>query len=203
MYGMNTMPDSYIIHAGTPAILKDRFVRDSIVEGKPLRSFTAKVEILDGEFKGKTLFIVWWNCFRFIGGEYPRTPQARMAPHKRSGRRQVQAAVPVADAKLVLTDLTTNPSASGNYLNVDGRVRCTSGEPIKFVQFTVSFEDTQGKLVRSQDGFCTPLNLNPGDVGSISIMAQSDTRYAKVKIDFKDMEKSLQWVDQSGTNAHQ
>jgi hypothetical protein len=201
--GMNTMPDSYILRAGTMAVLKDRFTRDSIMEGKPLKTFVAKVEILDGEFNGKTFFVVWYACFRFVG-ETPRAPQAKMAPHKRSGRRPAPAAAPIGDAKLVLMDLTMNPWISSTYVKVDGRVRCTSDVPLKSVQATVSFEDRDGKLIRSVFNYCDPSELAPGDIASISVLAENDPRVARVKISFKDnRDKALPWVDQSGTNAHQ
>jgi hypothetical protein len=88
-------------------------------------------------------------------------------------------------------------------VKVDGRVRCTSDTSLKSVKATVSFEDRDGKLVRSVFTYCDPSELEPGDIASISVMAESDPRYARVKIDFKSRDKALSWVDQSGTNAHQ
>jgi hypothetical protein len=199
---VSDVPDGYEVRACTPVLVKERLMMSYTEEGQRKKIGAVKVLIMEGEFKGKELFAMWHDVIRFDGAK-DRPPPVIMSPHKRNARRAANLAMIVADAKLVLTDLTTNPSGTGNYVEVAGRVRCTSAESIKFVSFTVSFEDAAGKLVRSEMGFCAPLNLNPGDLGSISLSAKSDPRYARVKIDFKDSDSALPWVDQSGTNAHQ
>ena len=79
----------------------------------------------------------------------------------------------------------------------------TSDSPLKYVQATISSEDREGKLVRSESVFCTPQELDPGDIGSFIVMAQKDARYARMKLSFKDMQRNIPWFDQSGMNAHQ
>ena len=195
------MPDSYILRAGTSAIIKENHAVSFVRDGKPERMFVVKVQILEGEFKGKMLFTPMVNAFRYVADE-GLAPQSKATSKKRLGRRPAADAVP-PDAKLVLTDLAVNPTASGNYVKVDGRLRCTSDAPVRGIQVTVSFEDRDGKLVRSVDGYCDPTSLSPGDVGSIAVMAESDARYSRVKIDFKDLQKTIPWVDRSGMNAHQ
>jgi hypothetical protein len=200
--GISNDSEGYLLRACTPVLVKQRLSPSYLDDGEQKTVGVVKVAILEGEFKGKELFLVEYSVFRFDGNQDRPTPVA-MAPHKRSGRRPAPDSVPTGDSKLLLMDLTSYLSASGNYVNVDGRVRCTSDMPLKFVHFTISFEDRDGRLVRSADGYTTPNVLSPGDIGSISVSAQSDPRYARIKIDFKDSDKALPWVDQSGTNAHQ
>jgi hypothetical protein len=200
--GVSTSPDGYEVRACTPVFIKDRLTMTYTKDGEPKKLGVVRIEILDGEFKGKDLFAVRYDVFRFVG-DYFAADRAKLMPRKRSGRREAQAAISVGEAKLMLMDLTTNSKPTSKYVTVDGRVRCTSDVPLAFVKFTISFEDASGKLVRSENGFCSPHNLNPGDLGSISVMAENDPRYARIKIDFKDSDKALPWVDQSGTNAHQ
>jgi len=194
-------PDGYLVRAGTPVIVKERHTLNVLKWGRPGEVGVVKVQILEGEFRGRELFAIWTMTFRYAG-DSDIAPQAKTPPNKRSGRRPAADAVP-PDVKLVLTDLTVNPTSTGNHVKVDGRVRCTSDVALRGIRFTVSFEDREGKLVRSAWSYCDPDTLSPGDVGSITVMAESDARYAKVKIDFKDSQKAIPWVDRSGMNAHQ
>jgi hypothetical protein len=199
--GLSEKPDAYMPRAGTPVVVKEIItVEVEMGRFRPKISFV-KFRILEGEFKGKELLSAPRNIFRYVGGEVHAEPE-RLVTKKRTGRRGAPATVP-ADAKLVLTDLAVNPSASGNYVNVDGRFRCMSDTPLQSVRATISFEDREGKLVRSEDVFCTPNVLNSGDIGSFTTTAQSDVRYARVKLNFKDSQRNISWVDQSGMNAHQ
>jgi hypothetical protein len=201
--GLSIMPDCYLVRAGTGAAIKETHTVDVLTGGETIRITMVKVQILDGDFKGKMLFTPQVNTYGSIKDKVPGAPQAKMAPHKRSGRRAPPGAAPIGDAKLVLTDLTTNPTTSGSYVKVNGRVRCTSEEPLRGIVLTVLFEDKDGNLVRSVEGYCSPITLSSGDIGSIDVMAESDPRYARVKIDFNDLQRAIPWVDQSGTNAHQ
>jgi hypothetical protein len=193
-------PDGYLPRAGTMIIIEELVIVDFVSLGEARKAVLPKVRVLEGEFKGRVFFTSIGNVFRFV--HKTDTPPVGASSNKKAGRRGAQAAVP-ADAKLVLTDLVTNSSGTGKYLNVDGRFRCTSKTPLQFVRATISFEDQKGNLVRSEDTACTPHTLNPGDVGSFSAMPESDSRYARMKIVFKDSLQSIPWSDQSGRNAHE
>jgi hypothetical protein len=157
--------------------------------------------------QGKELLTRPHNVFRYSGetGAAPKfdaAPQAKATLAKRSMRRAAPSAVP-SDAKLVLTDLAVNTSATGNYVNVDGRFRCTAAAGLKGIEATVSFEDRDGTLVRMEHVYCSPRELSSGDIGTIAVMAQSDSRYSQVKISFKDATRAIPWFDQSGMSAHE
>jgi hypothetical protein len=133
-----------------------------------------------------------------------RTEAKPAAPtKKRSVRRSAQAAPLPPDTKLVLTDLVLNPSASGNLVNVSARFRNTSDAPLKGTLVTISFEDRDGRLIRSQTAFCMPDTIDAGGIGSFEAIAENDARIAGAKLDFKTLEKSIPWVDRSGKDAHQ
>jgi hypothetical protein len=195
-------PEGYVVRAATRVVVKEMQVLKVLDKNYTV----VKVEILDGEFKGKQLYASVFDVYRYIGEtesapKIDAIPQVKATPKKRSNRRGTPTAVP-PDAKLVLTDLTVNPSAFGSSMNVNGRVRCESDVPIRTIMVTVSFEDQAGRLVRSVEGFCMPLGLSKGEIGAIEVPVPGDVRYARLKLNFKDLEKNISWFDQTGMNAH-
>jgi hypothetical protein len=104
---------------------------------------------------------------------------------------------------VVLTDLAVNPSASGNYVEVEGRFRNTSGHDLQRIRITVFMGDRAGKLVKSEFTFCQPATISSGGVGSFTVMPKSDPRYDHVKLEFMDDDKAISWIDRSGKDAHQ
>jgi hypothetical protein len=125
----------------------------------------------------------------------------RNAGRKRPARRPAEAAAPVA-GDLVLTDLAVNPSATGNWIIVQGRFRNVSDRELSSLRVTVSLEDRSGQLVKSEMTFCQPSSIAPGGSGSFQVMPETDGRYARVKIEFMDSERAISWVDRSGKDAH-
>jgi hypothetical protein len=120
---------------------------------------------------------------------------------KRSRRQNRVAALPEG-TDLVLTDLVVNPSFT-NFVDVDGKFRNTSNAQLKGMLVTISFEDRAGKLVRSSTAMCLPNTIEPGENGSFHALVENDARVARVKLDFKDLERVFKWVDQSGKDAHE
>jgi hypothetical protein len=112
-------------------------------------------------------------------------------------------ASPEPTGDLVLTDLAVNSSAGGTYVEVEGRFRNTSGRDLQRIRVTVFMEDRAGKLVKSESTFCQPTTISSGGVGSFSVMAAANTRYAQVKMEFLGHEKAIPWIDRSGKDAHQ
>lgn len=127
---------------------------------------------------------------------------SRPRPDPDRVERPKNAAVqPTGD--LVLTDLAVNPSASGNFVNVQGRFRNSSGHDLQGLRVTVFMEDRAGKLVKSESAFCEPTTISSGGVGSFRVMPAADTRFVQVKVEFMGQEKAVPWVDRSGKDAHQ
>jgi hypothetical protein len=201
--GISGEPDGYTIRAGTAVTVTGRQIMSYADKDKARQTAIFKVQPLEGEFKGKQFYTFKFCVFRYVEGA-DAVPQAAAAKN-RPMRRAAPATPAVAPsaAKLVLTDLVINTRPGGTYANVDGRFRCTSNTPLESVRATISFEDRDGNLIRSEDVYCTPNQLNPADVGSFSAMPEADARYARMKIVFKDARQSLPWVDQSGMNAHE
>jgi hypothetical protein len=173
----------------------------------------ARVRITSGPFSGQTgwtfcMLLCRPDVFEKASGKQggPRSMLTDPAPapsKKRSGRRPTQAQVPVATGDLVLIDVAANPSASGNYLKVVGRVRNTSDHDFKFVKITGAFEDSLGKLVRSSSSYCDPQTIAPGGIASFEVSTESDARIAGYKLDFHTLDAAIPWVNRSGKNVHQ
>jgi hypothetical protein len=129
-------------------------------------------------------------------------PEARrIAGGKRAPQRPPEDSSPVA-GDLVLIDVADNPSSTGNYVEVVGRIRNTSDRPLKLVRVTASFEDSSGKLVRSAWTYCDPKTIEPGGQGSFEVSAQSDVRYAGYRLSFQEQDAAIPWVNRSGKDVH-
>jgi hypothetical protein len=139
------------------------------------------------------------------GGEASlgRLNPPRVATKKRPARRSAEAQASAATGDLVLIDVAANPSVTGNYLNVVGRVRNTSDHDLKFIKVNGSFEDRSGKLVRSSWSYCDPQTIAPGGIASFEFSTESDARIAGYKLDFLGPQAANPWVDRSGKNVHQ
>ena len=132
----------------------------------------ALIRIEGGVLDGREL---WTSVKRLRPADEPdpaveRIEPPRVAGRKRATQRPANGPAPIA-GDLVLIDVASNPSATGNYVEVAGRVRNTSGKALRFVKVTVSFEDRSGKLVRSESAYCEPQTIEPGGLASFELNA--------------------------------
>jgi hypothetical protein len=116
--------------------------------------------------------------------------------------QQTEPAPGKRDSKLALTDLTSSPEGDSVY--TIGRFRNTSGEDLKVGWATVHFEGADGKLIRTETGFCIPGTIPPGETGSFRVLQDADCRQASIKLNFTTDfgQTSISWTDESGKGAH-
>ena len=83
-------------------------------------------------------------------------------------------------------------------MSVKGQFQCISEKPLENVMISASLEDGDGKMIRSIEGFCTPLHLSKGDTGTFNLPGQGDDRITNVTLTFKTVQRAIKWSDKSG-----
>ena len=63
---VSTSPDGYLPRAGTPVVIKERVTVDFIKDGDARKTVVMKVEILDGEFRGRIFYAARFHVFRYV-----------------------------------------------------------------------------------------------------------------------------------------
>ena len=58
-------PDGYILRATTTAEIRERRIVEVVRDGKPAKAVACKVEVRDGEFKDRLLWVASYQVFRF------------------------------------------------------------------------------------------------------------------------------------------
>jgi hypothetical protein len=86
------------------------------------------------------------DAYRRRSKRKSKTPAAPRLDPNRLERPRIANPEPTGD--LVLTDLAVSASAGGNYVDVEGRFRNTSGRDLQRIRVTVFMEDRAGKLVK-------------------------------------------------------
>ncbi len=184
-----------ISRAGTPVDVIDVQVFSYTRGGATLKGRAFKVRILQGEFKNRLFFVRASQIIRTIGAEAePAVARPR--------RRRSPAPIPAPAGDLILTDLAVNPSATGNWIVVQGRFQNISVRDLRSLRVRISLEDRSGQLVKAETAYCEPGSIAAGGSGSFQVMPEADTRYARVKVEFMDREQAIPWVDRSGKDAH-
>jgi hypothetical protein len=111
---------------------------------------------------------------------------------------------PPPSSELVLLDLAIAPSGTGIFVQVDGRVRNASDEPMKSVRVSIVYEDAGGRLITTGSAHVTPSPLPPGAIGTFSGADPMQAAIDHVKLDFTgDAGFLIRWADRSGKHAHQ
>lgn len=196
---VDPMPDAYYPRAGTAVKVAGIQPLTYIGrEGKTVRSRVIKVLVLEGEFKGKTLYTRW----SFV---MPPADVAPVARRQAAGKRRKSAPgrpAPVKDSKLTLTDLAVEPGVFQRS-TVSGRFRSTSALALESVQVHVIVEDADGRMIQSQTWFCQPNAIEPGAIGTFETIVKTDPRAARVRLDFRTFDRAIPWTDKSGKDAHE
>jgi hypothetical protein len=200
-------PDIYLPRIGTPVIVRELRtvrVRDG---GETIPIAVARVQVLEGEFSNRTLFTAAVNVIRFNSDEGGRAVpddqgRPRAVVKKRSSRRTAPAPGQ-ANAKIILSDLAVNPSPVTKMVAISGRFRNISDVPLKGIMVSIVVENRAGKMLRSTSWFCQPSTIDPGNVGTFETILEDDPEATQVKLDFKDLERAIPWIDRSGKDAHQ
>jgi hypothetical protein len=168
-----------------------------------------KVRIDSGAFKGQVWFVLGVAVSRPEAfAKAKRRPESvvtsvKRQTTKRPARKERDVPLP-PDCKIVLTDATSNPTLAGSLIQVSGRIRNTSDAPLKRIKVKVSFEDRDGKLVRSASGSCEPSTIEPGESASFeTLVVENDDRIVGFKLSFMDRESAIPWVDKSGKDVHE
>jgi TPR repeat protein len=120
----------------------------------------------------------------------------------RGGATSMSPLIP-SNVELVLTDTVVNQSATGSYVYVEGRFRNVSSHMLNFLRISVTFEDSLGKLVTTEQTFSEPSNVPPGITGTFKASAPSNPRFAGVKLSFSSGNKPVEWRDGTGKGVHQ
>lgn len=172
-----------------------------------------KVRISGGPFDGQSWYVLKpFVCRPAAFAEARARPAPSMLelasvaagepeePAKAPRRRRVEEPSPSGD--LALTDLAVNENAALGWFTISGRIRNTSGSPLKSILVDVAVEDRGGRMIRSATVACTPSTIDAGGTGSFTALAERDAAAAGVTLDFKTFERAIPWVDRSGKRAH-
>jgi hypothetical protein len=68
---------------------------------------------------------------------------------------------------------------------------------------SIAVENAAGKMIESATAFCLPLTIEPGGTGTFQTIIEKNPDAFRVRLDFKDYERAIPWVDRSGKDAHQ
>lgn len=189
---LDPCPESYRPRAGTRAKVLDIYPLRIRMGDEDLPLRVLRIKVLEGEFKDKTLYVESANVLRLSGHPAKK-------PASRDKLARDRPATPSGD--LALTDLVVG-RVFGDAFKISGRFRNTSPGSLKSLQVVISFEDAQGRLISSHTALCQPDTIDLGGNGDFQGLAQLESSFHHVKLEFRTYDKSIPWVDRSGKNAH-
>src|SRR5579864_95966 len=88
-------------------------------------------------------------------------------------------------AQIQVIDTVWQRSASGNFVEINGRIRNVSGHDLEAVTVTVTFENASGGLVKTSESFLSPNPLAAGRVGDFKVIERSDPTFDHYKVRFR------------------
>ena len=117
-------------------------------------------------------------------------------------RRRPKAKAPGPAGDIILTDLAANANGFTKMVAISGRFRNESGAPLETVMVSIMIEDRAGKMLQSITWFCQPNTIDAGGIGTFETILEDNPRAARIRLDFRNSQKSIPWTDHSGKDAH-